>query len=58
MTNQHYTNPHLDQLPNLHQGHMSVRDYITIFKDLTNHSKVREHPYEMLLDLFVVYDLK
>jgi len=48
MTGQHYRDPHLDQLHNLHQGHMSVRDYIVIFKDLTHRSEVREHPSKTL----------
>ena len=39
----YYRNPLLDQLYNLHQGHISVRDYITIFEDLTHHCDVREH---------------
>ena len=46
MTSQHYTDPHLDQLHNLHQGHMSVQNYIAIFKDLTHHSELREQPSE------------
>ena len=48
MTNQHYRDSHLDQLHNLHQGHMSVHEYINIFKDLTHRSEVREHPSETL----------
>jgi len=46
MTSQHYRDPHLDQLHNLHQGHVSVHDYIAIFKDLTHRNEVREHPSE------------
>jgi len=44
MTSQHYNDPHLDQLHNLHQDHMSVHDYIDKFNDLTHRSEVREHP--------------
>jgi len=43
MISQHYTDLHLYQLHNLCQGHLSVQDYITIFKDLTHHNDVREH---------------
>ena len=46
MTSQHYRDPHLDQLHNLRQGHLSVQDYIVIFKNLTHRSDVREHPSE------------
>jgi len=46
MISQYYRDPYLDQLHNLHQGHMSVYDYIVIFKDLTHRSEVREHPSE------------
>jgi len=49
MTSQNYTDPHLDQLHNLHQGHMSVHNYIVIFKNLTHHSEVREHPSETVI---------
>ena len=48
MTNQHDRDSHLDQLHNIHQGHMSVHKYITIFKDLTLRNEVREHPSETL----------
>jgi len=46
MTSQYYRDSHLDQLHNLHQGNMSVHDYIAIFKDLTHSSEVSEHPSE------------
>ena len=48
MTNHHDRDSHLDQLHNLHQGYMSVHEYINIFKDLTHRSEVREHPSETL----------
>ena len=48
MTSQYYRDPYLDQLHNLHQGHMSVLDYITIFKDLTHCSNVCEHHSETI----------
>ena len=41
-------NPHLDKLHNLRQGHLSVQDYIVIFKDLTRRSEVREHHSETI----------
>jgi len=34
MSGQHYRNHLLDQLHNLRQDHMSIQDYITMFKDL------------------------
>jgi len=46
MTSQHYRDPYVDQLHNLHQGHMSVHNYIAIFKDLAHRSEVREHHSE------------
>jgi len=51
VTSQHYIYRLLDQLHNLHQGHMSVQDYIAIFKDLTHHSDVREHHSETIIRL-------
>ena len=57
MTSQHYRDPHLDQLHNLlHQGHMSIHNYIDIFKDLTHCSEVREHPSETVTRF--VWDLR
>ena len=44
MISQHYRDPHLDQLHNPRQGHLSVQDYIVIFKDLIHRSDVSEHP--------------
>ena len=41
MTSQHYRDHLLDQLHHLRQGHMSVQDYIAIFKGLTYRSDVR-----------------
>ena len=49
MTSQHYRDPYVDQLQNLHQRHMSVHDYIVIFKNLTHRSEVREHPSETII---------
>jgi len=43
MTSLYYKDHLLDQLHNLRQGHMSVHDYIAIFKDLTHRCDVREH---------------
>ena len=48
MTSQYSKDHFLDQLHNLCQGHMSVQDYVTIFKDLTHHSDVREHHSETI----------
>ena len=48
MTSQHYRDPHLDQLHNLRQGHLSVQDYIAIFKNLTHRSDVRERHSEII----------
>jgi len=45
MTSQQYRDPYLDQP---HQDHMSVHDYIAIFKDLTYRGEVREHPSDTL----------
>ena len=53
MTSQHYRDPHLDQLHNLLQ---SVHEYVTIFKDLTRRSEVREHPSETLTRF--IWDLR
>ena len=48
MTTQYYKNHPLDQLHNLHQGHMPVQDFIAIFDDLTRRSDVREHHSETI----------
>ena len=48
MTSQNYRGHLLDQLHNLRQGHMSVQDYIAIFKDFTHRSDVREHHSETI----------
>jgi len=48
MSNQYYRDLLLNQLHNLSQGHMSVQDYITIYKDLTHYSDVREHHFETI----------
>ena len=48
MTSKYYRDPHFDQLHNLRQGHLSVQDYIAIFKNLTHRSDVREHPSETI----------
>ena len=48
MTSQHYRDSHLDQLHNFRQGHLSVQDYIVIFKDLTHRSDVRKHHSETI----------
>jgi len=48
MTSQHYRDPYLDQLHNHRQGHISVHDYIIIFKNLTHRTEVREHPSEIV----------
>ena len=38
----------LDQLYNLLQGDLSVRDYIVIFEDLTRRCDVREHHSQII----------
>jgi len=48
MSSQHDKDHLFDQLHNLRQGHMSVLDYITIFKDLTHCSNVCEHHSETI----------
>jgi len=48
MTTQYYGDHLLDQLHKLCQGHMSVQDYITIFKDLTHRSNMSEHHLETI----------
>ena len=48
MTSQHYRDPYLDQLHNHRQGHISVHDYIIIFKNLTHRTEVREHSSEIV----------
>jgi len=52
MTSQNYKKHLLDQLYNFRQGHMSVQDYITIFKNLTHRGNVREHSSETITSLF------
>jgi len=46
MISQYYRNHLLDQ--HLFQGHMSVQDYIAIFKNLTHHNSVSEHHSETI----------
>jgi len=48
MISQHYRDHLLDQLHNFCQGHMSVHDYIAIFKDLTHRSNMSEHHSETI----------
>jgi len=48
MTSQHCRDHLLDQLHNLRQGHMSVQDYVIVFKDLTHRTDVREHYSETI----------
>jgi len=48
MTSEYYRDYILDQLHNLRHGHISVQDYIAIFKDLTHRSDVREHHSETI----------
>ena len=49
MTNQHYRDHLFDQLHNLRQGHMSVQNFIAVFKDLTHRSDMREHHSETII---------
>ena len=56
MISQHYRDPHLDQLHNLRQDHLSVQNYIAIFNDFTHRSDVREHHSEIIIR--VVWDLR
>jgi len=48
MTSQHYKDHLLDQLHNLRQGHMSIQNYIAIFKNLAHRSDLREHHSETI----------
>jgi len=48
MTGQYYKDHLLDQLHNFRRGHMSVQNYIDIFKDLTHRSNMREHHSETI----------
>jgi len=55
MTSQYYRDHLLNQLHNLRQGHMSVQNYIAIFRDLTHHNDVTEHHSETIIRF--VWDL-
>jgi len=48
MSSQYYVNHLIEQLHSLRQSHMSVQDYIIIFKDLTHRSDVKEHHSETI----------
>jgi len=48
MSYQHYRDHLLDRLHNLREGYIPVQNYITIFKDLTHRSDLREHHSETI----------